>query len=196
MSEPAFRPIVAESDPPGSGEEISISMDKRIDLGLSLIVAATGAYICYLAANFRVGSFPDPVTSRGLPYVTGGVMIAAGLTHALRRLLTWNLMPGNYTVGEGKLDDPGHPGSAIRAFGIIACAFAWVLLVRPLGYLIVTPPMFVGMLLLMNIRSKTMVLAFAFGFTAVVWIIFSQFLKIILPLGPLTALFRSWGLTP
>jgi hypothetical protein len=30
----------------------------------------------------------------------------------------------------------------------------------------------------------------------VVWAVFSQILNVILPLGPLTALARSWGLTP
>ena len=183
------------AEAPGE-EPIRIGMDKRIDLALALVVAATGAYICYLASQFRSGSFPDPVTARGLPYFTGGFMIFAGLFHAGRRLLTWSSMPGNHVVSEGKEDDPAYPSSALRSFAIIALAMAWVALLRPLGYLIVTPPLLLAALWLMQVRSPGKLFGFAFGFTFIVWSIFSQVLNVILPLGPLTALARAWGLTP
>ena len=109
-------------------------MDKRIDLGLSLVVAAAGLYICYTASHFRTGSFPDPLGTRGLPYITGGFMVFAGLFNVARRLLTWSHLPGNATVSEGKEDDPTHVSSSARAFGAIALAMGWCLLVHPLGY--------------------------------------------------------------
>ena len=49
---------------------------------------------------------------------------------------------------------------------------------------------------LMGVRSRAKLIGFPLGYTLVVWAVFSQILDVILPLGPLTALARSWGLTP
>ena len=188
-------------DAPDTGspvsEPLSITMDKRVDLVFSLVVVATGAYICYLASQFRVGSFPDPVTARGVPYITGGFMVVAGLFNAFRRLWTWSVIPGNYTVAEGSDDDdPDVPSSNWRSFAIIGLAFLWTGVLPLLGYLFATPPVLFGMAWLMNVRSWGKLIVFPIGFTLVIWTIFSQILGVIIPLGPLTALFRSWGLTP
>lgn len=194
MSINEISPEKAETAPPT--DEIAIRMDKRVDLALSLVVIATGIYICYLASQFRTGSFPDPVTTRGLPYFAGGLMIVAGLFNVVQRLLTWSNIPGNYTVSEGTEDEEGYPSSALRSFGIVALALVWVWLVRRLGYLIITPPVLFGMIWLMNVRSLAKLIIFPLGFTLIIWSVFSQALGIIIPLGPLTALARSWGLTP
>ena len=184
--------IADETEP----DQIDIKMDKRIDLALSIIVAGAGIFIVYSASHFRTGSFPDPLTPRGLPYITGGIMIAAGLFNAARRLLGWTNLPGNLTVSEGKEDDPAHVSSSRRAFLVMALALGWCALIHPLGYLIVTPPMLFGMAWLMNVRSPGKLYAFPIFYTLIIWVIFSQILHVILPLGPLTPLARALRLTP
>ena len=176
------------------GEPIRIEMDKRIDLVISLVLVAIGGLIIHLTNGFRVGSFPDPVTSRGLSYFTGSYLILAGLFLAARRLWTWSIIPGNYTVSEGHEDELGHPASAIRAFSMMGLCAAWATLLKPVGFLIVTPVIIVIMLLLMDVRSVRRLAAFSLLFTFVMWLAFSEILGITLPYGPLTGLARSWGL--
>jgi len=123
-------------------------------------------------------------------------MMFGAVVTAVRQVLTWNRFPGSYTLTAGSPDEPGQPASALRAFGMVALALCFVLLLRPLGFLIVTPAIIFAMLLVMNVRTPGKLIAFPVGFTATIWIAFSQLLGIVLPLGPLTAMARSWGLVP
>jgi hypothetical protein len=79
---------------------------------------------------------------------------------------------------------------------MVALALCFVGLLRPVGFLIVTPVVLFAMLWVMQVRSAGKLIGFPLGFTAVIWIAFSQILGVVLPLGPLTAVARSWGLTP
>jgi hypothetical protein len=187
LAEPAIGGL-AESEP------IRIEMDKRVDLVVSLVVVAVGILIVYMASGFRVGSFPDPVTSRGLPYFTGTYLIIAGLILAARRVYTWQQIPGNYTMTEGHEDEADHPASTVRAFSIMGLALLWAVLLRPVGYLLITPPVLAAILWLLDVREVKKLVAFSLIFALVLWLAFSVILGITLPYGPLTALARSWGL--
>jgi hypothetical protein len=191
---PAAAGFTAESDMSGVVESIRIEMDKRVDLAISLVVIAVGVVIVTLASGFRVGSFPDPVTTRGLPYFTGGYLIVAGFILAARRVLTWSLIPGDYTMTEGHEDEPDHPASAVRAVAIFGLCVLWAVLLNPVGFLLVTPPVLAAILWLMDIRSPKKLIAFSLLFTLGLWLVFSEILGLVFPYGPLTALARSWGL--
>jgi hypothetical protein len=173
------------------GEPIRIEMDKRIDLVISIALIVIGGYIIHLTNGFRVGSYPDPVTSRGLSYFTGTYLVCAGLFLTARRIWTWSLIPGNFTVSEGHEDEPDHPASATRAFTIMAICWGWALLLKPFGFLIVTPVALVAVLWLMDIRSVKRLVTFAVVYTIGLWLAFSQVLGVQFPLGPLTTLARS-----
>jgi hypothetical protein len=175
-------------------EPIRIEMDKRVDLAISLVLVVVGAVFIYLASGFRIGSFPDPVTPRGLPYFTGAYLIVAGLVLGARRVLTWSLIPGNYTMTEGHEDEPGHPASAVRAFTIFGLCVLWAVLLKPVGFLLVTPPVLAAILWMMDVREPKKLAAFSLLFTLGLWLVFSEILGLVFPYGPLTALARSWGL--
>jgi hypothetical protein len=179
-----------------TGEEITFETNKVVDLAVTLVVFALGAFIVSEASTFRTGSFPDPITARGLPYITGGFMMFAAVVIGLQQALSWNRFPGRYTLTVGAPDEPGQEASALRAFGMVALALCFVGLLRPVGFLIVTPVVLFAMLWVMQVRSAGKLIGFPLGFTAVIWIAFSQILGVVLPLGPLTAVARSWGLTP
>jgi hypothetical protein len=70
----------------------------------------------------------------------------------------------------------------------------WATLLKPVGFLIMTPIVLVIMLWLMDVRSVVRLAAFSLLFTFVMWLAFSQLLGIVLPYGPLTTLARSLGL--
>lgn len=179
-----------------TGEEITFETNKLVDLVVTLVVFALGAFIVSEASTFRKGSFPDLITARGLPYITGGFMMIAAVVITLQQSLSWNKFPGRYTLTVGAPDETGQDASALRAFAIIALAFCLLGLLRPLGFLIATPFALFGMLWVMDVRSRAKLIGFPIGFTAVIWIAFSQILGVVLPLGPLTAAARSLGLTP
>ena len=119
---------------PGSAHLPEISMDKRVDLALALAIVAVGALAIWIATGFRIGNYPDPLTSRGLPYILGGFMILGGGVLALRRMRGWNDLPGALVVSEGTDDEPGHPASSLRTFAVMGCAFAWAFLLLPAGF--------------------------------------------------------------
>jgi hypothetical protein len=179
-----------------TGEDITFETNKVVDLAVTLVVFALGAFIVSEASTFRTGSFPDLITARGLPYITGGFMMFAAVVIGLQQALSWNRFPGSYTLTVGAPDEPGQESSALRSFAVVALALCLVGLLRPVGFLIVTPFALFGMLMVMNVRSRAKLIGFPLGFTAVIWIAFSQILGVVLPLGPLTAVARSWGLAP
>lgn len=177
-------------------DEIShpITMDKRVDLALAGAVVATGLLAIWMAHDFRIGKFPDPLTSRGVPYIAGGALVAGGALLGFRRLSGWRDLPGHLTVSEGTEDEAGHPASSLRAFAIMACAFVWAALLVPAGYLIATPLCLCGMMWAMRVRAPLRLIGFPVGFTLVTWVIFAQMLNVLLPLGPLAPLARRLGL--
>lgn len=188
--------ILLQVEPDAFDETIPIAMDKRVDLAIAIAVVMVGLIIVYTATSFRPGRFPDPITARGLPYLTGGFMVVAGLVLVARRLSVWSALPGNLIVSEGKEDDAAYPSRPGRSFAVIAAALAWVLLLRPVGFLLVTPILLGSVLWLMNERRWRRIVGFALGSTLIVWVLFALLLKITLPLGPLTATARSLGLMP
>lgn len=178
------------------GEDITFETNKVVDLAVTLVVFALGAFIVSEASTFRTGSFPDLITARGLPYITGGFMMFVAVVIGLQQALSWNKFPGRFTLTVGAPDEPGQEASALRAFAAMALAFCLLGLWLPVGFLIVTPIALFCMLWVMNVRAWAKLIGFPLGFSAVIWISFSQILGVVLPLGPLTAIARSWGLTP
>lgn len=186
----------ADDDVVPMTDEITFQTNKLVDLAVTVAVFALGAFIVSEATTFRRGSFPDPITARGLPYFTGGFMMLAAIIIGARQVLSWRRFPGAYTLTVGAEDEPGQEASAARAFGMIAVSLCLVVLLRPVGFLIAAPVAIFAMLWLMQVRSPGKLVGFPLGFTATIWIAFSQVLGVVLPLGPLTAIARSWGLTP
>jgi hypothetical protein len=179
-----------------STEKLSITMDKRIELALAVAVVLLGVFLLIEARDIRAGKIPDPITSRGLPNIVGIFLIITGSILGVVRLVTWSALPGNFVPAEGSTDEEGHPASWIRTFSIATAVLLWVWLLKPLGYLFVTPLFLLAFLLLMGMQSRLKIIGFVTILTFGTWYIFSQLLKIHLPLGPLTVYFRSLGLTP
>lgn len=177
-------------------EIIRIEMDKRVDLVISLVWIAFGIMTVTIATGFRVGGFPDPVTARGLPYFTGSYLVIAGMVLAVRRIMTWSQIPGRYAVSEGREDEPGYPATWVRSFTIAALAALWAYSLKYAGFLVATPVMMFAMLWLMKVRSTMKLIAFPLLFSFFSWLIFSQVLGVILPMGFLSPWARRWGLIP
>ena len=185
---------VRDDEENGILEKFSITMNKRIDLAVSVGTALVGAFLVIAARYIRAGSLPDPITSRGLAYITGTGLVIGGIFLAVRQLSNWSELPGHLVPEEGQADEKGYPASAVRAFGIIGLSVLWMWLLKPLGFLIVTPLYLLISSLIMGERAWVQMISFSLIFTVGTWVILGPLLGVRFPLGPLTHLAFWLGL--
>ena len=175
------------------GASMSITMDKRADLAVSIFIVFLGVFVLITARNIRPGLVPDPITPRGLPNLMGVFLIVGGLFLAVQQLLSWSKLPGHLVPEEGQEDEPGYPISAARAIGIILLSAVWEWLLDPLGFLIITPLYLIACSWVMSVRSWMKVIGFSVIYTVTAWVMFGPLLGVRFPLGPFGPLFESLG---
>ena len=185
-----------EQEENDSQQDLEITMDKRCDLALAVGTGLLGVFILVASRNIRAGLLHDPITSRGLPIMTGILLIIGGIALTVRELLTWSVLPGHLVPEEGQTDEKGYPASWVRAFGIILASFLWQWLLKPLGFLIDTPFYLLASSWIMGVKSWVRIISFSILFTVLVWAIFHPLLYIRLPLGPLEDWAGSWRFFP
>jgi len=189
-------------DTSGQGQEkatanpfmLAITMDKRVEMVAPIAAILLGALILYEGKGLRIGLIADPITSRGLPIAVGLLLMIGGVVQAVRQLRTWSELPGHLAPEEGQEDEKGYPVSWARCFGIILLSFLWDWLLKPLGFLIITPLYLFLSALVMGEREWGKIIAFSIVFSLASWIIFGPLLSIRFPLGPLSHLAHSLGL--
>ena len=175
-------------------EKIDITMDKRIDLAVTVGVILFGVFMIIEARNIDLGTYLDPITPRGLPEITGLLLVIGGIVLAVRQLSTWRLLPGHLVLEEGQEDEKGHPVSAVRAMLIVLLSILWELLLNPLGFLIISPVYLVACSWVMGVRSWRKIIGFSIILTVGLWYGFGPLMGVRMPLGPLENLVRSLGL--
>jgi hypothetical protein len=173
-----------------------LTLDKRIDLAIAGVIVLLGVFLIIEARSIRTGLISDPITARGMPYLTGTFFVISGIALGVMRLITWSVIPGDLAPGEGHEDEEGHPSSWVRAFSIMLTAWISVVLMKSVGYLIATPLFMIVASWVMGMRDWKKLIGFPVLYTLVSWYIFSQPLQFVVPLGFLTPFFRSLGLTP
>jgi putative tricarboxylic transport membrane protein len=159
-------------------------MDKRIDLALAVGVVTLGVALFGLTFSINEGTVHDPVGTRGALQFLGLLMAAAGVALTVRRLRGWPDQP-RLVRSDGSKDDSDHPASGLRPLGIVALGLAFALLLEPLGFLILTPPVLAGLLLLMRVRALKVLVGYSLGLTLIVFCVFVGMFDVLLPLGPL-----------
>lgn len=163
-------------------------MDKRRDLVFAVVLCLFGVALAVASQSVRLGRLRDPIGSRMLPLLTGLMItvLAAGL--AVRRVRQLRA-PGNMVDREGaSRDEEGYPASAIRAMGVWALCLAWVVLVRPLGFLLATPLVFGAIFVLLRVRGRIRVVALTVAMTLALYVTFVVALGVEFPAGPLRSL--------
>ena len=179
-------------------ESLNLTMDKRYDLVLAVVVLLIGVFLLIESLDIRPGMVRDPITSRGLGVYSGILIIIFASVQVVVRLVTWSALPGNFvpSEAEGASDEPQYPASAARSLSIALTGMLWVWLLKPLGCVIATPVFLFIVIWIMGVRSRAKLIAFPIVFGLAMWTMFSQILKIIMPMGPLEPLARSLGLMP
>jgi putative tricarboxylic transport membrane protein len=169
-------------------------MDTRRDLVIALCVAALGAGILWMTGSIRMGIARDVIGPRAFPYAIGTLLLVGGLVLSLRRLRFMNAGGGFVAPEEGSEDTPDYPASAGRVLFIMVLSVAYVALLMPVGYLILTPPFVALAFVSMGERRPLYTVVIPLIWTVLTYLLFSQLLDVRMPVGPLTPLFRDLGL--
>jgi hypothetical protein len=168
-------------------------MDRRIDIAISAAFVLFGIFVILEARTIKTPLFTDPIGPRGFFYGCGIVFILGGLVNIAQRVRAWRLFPGHMVPAEGVEDEPGHPSSFRRAALLTLLSLAYVLTLRPVGYLIGTPLYIIAGLWVLEQRNWLFNIATGIVFTLVFYLVFAQGLGVWLPVGPFTQLFRDLG---
>ncbi|MCW2700966.1 MAG: hypothetical protein JWQ45_2501 [Blastococcus sp.] len=159
-------------------------MDQRKDLALAVAIAFSGMAVVVLALQLPLGRVRDPVGPRTLPALIGGLIVLGAVVVALRILRRWRSVE-NTVEAEGTEDTEGFPASTLRAMSVWAALFVYVLLLRPLGFLILTPPLLAVLLWIMAVRRPVPLVAISALTVVALYLLFVTLLHVRLPMGPL-----------
>lgn len=163
-------------------------MDSRKDLVLALGIVALGVFVIAVTMSFPAPLVADSIGPRAFPFGIGALFLIGGGAVAVRRLRNMNAAEDYRVPSEGNEDEPGHPSSALRAAVLIGLAFAYAALLKPLGFLVVTPLFLVAALAIMQERKWGTVIVSAIIYTAATYLIFGVLLGARLPDGLLAGL--------
>ena len=172
-----------------------ITMDKRVDLALTIILGLFGIFLCVMASTFYMGRVDDMFTAKGAPYVAGAFIIICSIILVVLQIRSWSAIPGRFVVSEAqKEDEEGYTSSWKRAFAVVLAATISALLWESIGYVIMTPLFMIVALLIMGERSWKKIIIFGLIFGLASWYLFHQILVFMIPMGILEPLARSLGL--
>jgi hypothetical protein len=172
-----------------------ITMDKRVDLALTIILGLFGIFLCVMASTFYMGRVDDMFTAKGAPYVTGVFITICSIILVVLQIRSWSAIPGRFVVSEAaKEDEEGYTSSWKRAFAVVLAATISALFWESIGYVIMTPLFMIVALLIMGERSWKKIIMFGLIFGLASWYLFHQILVFMIPMGILEPLARSLGL--
>ena len=182
----------SESDPKQLAASEVSTRDVRKEIAVAVAVMVIGVGLVLYAGSIREGSIPDPITSSGLPRLTGILLIVFGAIATVQNAMF--LRRGQRRIAStGGDDEPGFDSSAGRAFAFLAGAAVWAYMVDRVGYFIATPIALAAALAAMGIRTWGKLILIPLVFTAVAWLMFYEVLGIQLPLGFLESTMRDLG---
>ena len=168
-------------------------MDRRYDLAMALATFALGVFVFAVAKAIPMGFYKDAVGPRAFFLGIGVVLMVVGGVVGMQRLRSWKAQKGHLIPPEGETDEEGHPVSALMAASVIGISILYVILLRPLGYLLATPLYITGGMAILKERRWGWIALFAVGFTVAFYMAFAIGLGMNIPVGPFTNLFRDLG---
>ncbi|MEQ1580943.1 MAG: tripartite tricarboxylate transporter TctB family protein [Steroidobacteraceae bacterium] len=151
-------------------------MNKDLISGIGLCLLA----LAYFAASrtIAVSTLEDDFGPHGLPNI---LAIALGLTGVLLAVRGYLAKPRLQSVAESAAPSP-H-GKPLRAVGLLAIGFAYVLIVDKLGYAVSIALLIAGVAWYEGLRLTLRLAAVAVGGAALFWLIFVRLLEVAQPTG-------------
>ena len=162
-------------------------VERRVDLAIAAIVMAIGVLLLFQAAGIDSGAVSDPVGTAGLTRASAVVMVGGGA------IVVYQWLQQARHASAANIDDELaaqraelHQGSSVRALGIGAMSFAYVVVLSTLGFLVITPLFIAAALWIMKIREVKSLIVLSLSSTIVIYLIFVSLFQVLLPLGPLS----------
>lgn len=180
----------------GPDEYRTRHVDVRIEACVALGAVALGIALFVVTTDIRIGTIPDPITSRGFPYAVSAVLMLGGVFALVRAYLRWRQAGSWLVPSDGATDTDGHPASFWRPAVAFAATVVWLVALPYLGFVIVTPLLVAALLEVMAVRSHLKVVLISLISTVVAFAVFFLLLRVYFPLGPLDDPFRALGLVP
>jgi hypothetical protein len=160
-------------------------VDRRKDLAVAVGVAALGVAMVILAFDIPIGRIRDPIGTRAMPIVVGGLIFAGGASLAVRRLARWR-RESTVVKADGSTDEqPELPAATWRALAMWGLCFGYVALLSTVGFLILTPVLIGAGLWLMEVRRPVRLVVISVVPVALMFWLLHIVLNVRLPLGPL-----------
>jgi putative tricarboxylic transport membrane protein len=151
-------------------------MNKDLISGIGLCLLA----LAYFAASRTIAAstLEDDFGPHGLPNI---LAIALGLTGALLAVRGYLAKPRVHSVAESA--EPSLHGKPLRAMGLVAIGFAYIVIVDKLGYAVSIALLIAGVTWYEGIRLGWRLVAVAVGGAALFWLIFVRLLDVPQPTG-------------
>ncbi len=187
----AFKEEELETIEGGPDEFHTQHVDVRFEALVALGAIALGVALFILAGGIRIGTIPDPITSRGFPYGVATVLVLGGLFALWRAYRRWKQAGSIWVPSDGSSDTQGHPAKLWRPAAVFGATVVWIVALPYLGFLVMTPLLIFALLEIMGVRSHLKVVVISLISTVVAFLVFYTLLRVYFPLGPLTGLFRQ-----
>jgi putative tricarboxylic transport membrane protein len=151
----------------------------RADAMLAAIVMVVAAIYLVMDAHLPTARIGDPLGPKAFPSLVGGGLILSAL------LLLFETWKKRRALVDSKDDARTEPNHVLLLLAMVAWTALYFFCFERLGYPIATPLFLLGLLSVFNRGRHGVNLAVALGFTAVVYLLFSTFLGVPMPTGPL-----------
>jgi putative tricarboxylic transport membrane protein len=151
----------------------------RADATLAAIVIVVAVIYLVMDSQLPSARIGDPLGPKAFPCLVGGGLILSAL------LLFFETWKKRRALADSGGDAQAEQNQVLLLLAMVAWTALYYFCFERLGYPIATPLFLLGLLSVFNRGRHGVNLAVALGFTAVVYLLFSTFLGVPMPTGPL-----------
>jgi putative tricarboxylic transport membrane protein len=148
----------------------------------------------YGASMIHSGLKNDAIGEAGVPYAIGIILVGIGCYLAVTQFLALRATPQVVAPLKDKGDEPEYTVSNVRPLLMFAICMAWVVLLEPVGFMIVTAIVLALILWLMEFRRPVPLASLSIISSIFLFVVFDVLLRINLPGGVLGPITDTWHL--